>query len=229
MMRLPLLRQSANCAAATALILSSGCAALLPKPPPQPAFYALDGASARPATAALPPNPTRPTLIVEPPHAASGFDNSRIIYTREAHRLEFFAHSEWVDPPARMIAPLIVAAVEAGGAFSAVVSAGGAAAAEIRLTTEIVRLLQDFSTSPSRVRFTLRATLVDSVKRRVIAVREFDANVAAASDNTAGGVAAANLVVDQVLQALADFCAAAAREPLSASPQCPSCGDSAGR
>jgi cholesterol transport system auxiliary component len=63
----------------------------------------------------------------------------------------------------------------------------------------------------------------------VIAVREFDASVAAASDNTAGGVAAANLVVDQVLQALAVFCAAAAREPLSASPQCPSCGDSAGR
>jgi cholesterol transport system auxiliary component len=229
MKRIPFLRQTARCAVATTLILMAGCAALLPKSAPQPAFYAIDASPAR--STPLPASRTGPlpTLIVEPPHAASGFDNSRIIYTREAHRLEFFAHSEWVDPPARMIAPLIVAAVEAGGAFSAVVSAGGAAAAEIRLTTEIVRLLQDFSTSPSRVRFTLRATLVDSAKRRVIAVREFDASVAAASDNTAGGVAAANLVVDQVLQALAVFCAAAAREPLSASPQCPSCGDSAGR
>jgi cholesterol transport system auxiliary component len=170
-----------------------------------------------------------PTLIVEPPHAASGFDNSRIIYIREPHRLEYFAHSEWVDPPARMIAPLIVAAVEGSGAFSAVVDAAGAAAADIRLTTEILRLQQDFGSSPSRVRFTLRATLVDSVKRRVIAVREFDASVAAASDDTVGGVAAANLAVDQVLQALAAFCAAAAREPLNASPQCPSCGDNAGK
>jgi cholesterol transport system auxiliary component len=164
-------------------------------------------------------------LIVEPPHATSGFDNSRIIYTREAHRLEFFAHSEWVDPPARMIAPLIVAAVERSGGFSAVIGAAGAAAADIRLSTEILRLQQDFSASPSRVRFTLRATLVDSVKRRVIAVREFDASIAAASDDTAGGVAAANLAVDQVLQALAGFCAAAVVDRA----QCPSCGDSAGR
>jgi len=29
---------------------------------------------------------------------------------REPHKLEYFAHSEWVDPPARMLAPLIVAA-----------------------------------------------------------------------------------------------------------------------
>jgi cholesterol transport system auxiliary component len=124
-----------------------------------------------------------------------------------------------------MIAPLIVAAIEGSGAFSAVVGAAGAAAADIRLSTEIIRLQQDFGSSPSRVRFTLRATLVDSVKRRVIAVREFDANVAAASDDTAGGVVAANLAVDQVLQELAGFCAAAAVDRV----QCPSCGDSAGR
>jgi cholesterol transport system auxiliary component len=227
MTRLPLLRQTACCAATTALILCAGCAALLPKSAPQPAFYALDGASAQPAAVVLPASLTGhlPTLVVEPPHAASGFDNSRIIYIREAHRLDYFAHSEWVDPPARMIAPLIVAAVERSGAFSAVVGSPGAATADIHLATEILRLQQDFSASPSRVRFTLRATLVDSARRRVIAVREFDTSVAAASDNTAGGVAAANLAVDQVLQALAGFCAAAARNPV----QCPSCGDSAGR
>jgi cholesterol transport system auxiliary component len=229
MTRLPFLRQTALCAAATTLILTAGCAALLAKSAPQPAFYAIDASSARPTPLPTGRTGQLPTLIVEPPHAASGFDNSRIIYIREPHRLEYFAHSEWVDPPARMIAPLIVAAVEGSGAFSAVVDAAGAAAADIRLTTEILRLQQDFGSSPSRVRFTLRATLVDSVKRRVIAVREFDASVAAASDDTVGGVAAANLAVDQVLQALAAFCAAAAREPLNASPQCPSCGDNAGK
>ena len=86
-----------------------------------------------------------PTLIVNPPHAAAGFDSPRIIYVREAHKLEYFAHSEWVDPPARMLAPLLVAAVENSGAFRAVVLTPSAAAGDLRLDTEIIRLQHEFA------------------------------------------------------------------------------------
>ena len=64
---------------------------------------------------------TAPTLVVHPPHAAAGYDSPRIVYTREPHRLDYYAHSEWVDTPARMLTPLIVAAVVRGGALHAVV------------------------------------------------------------------------------------------------------------
>ena len=191
------------------MTLIGGCGALLPKATPQPSFYSLDRASAEPrattrvrSTGAI----AAPTLVVNPPHAAAGFDSQRIIYVREAHKLEYFAHSEWVDTPARMLAPLIVAAVENDGTFRAVVLTPTAAAGDMRLDTEILRLQQNFDGQPSRVRFTLRATMVDNVTREVLAWREFDATVAAASDDPYGGVVAANRAVQSVVGQLASFC-----------------------
>lgn len=125
--------------------------------------------------------------------------------------LEYFAHSEWVDSPARMFAPLLVAAVEHTGAFRAVMLTPSAAAGDLRLDTEIIRLQHEFGTQPSRVRFTLRAYLVDDKTRRVLAWREFDAAVPAESADPYGGVVAANRAVQTVLEKLSAFCAEAAR------------------
>jgi cholesterol transport system auxiliary component len=188
------------------------CGALRTTATPNPAFYELEGSPVA-ASAAVPAGipPAAPTLIVNPPRAAAGFDSARIIYVREALKLEYFAHSEWVDPPARMLAPLLVAAVESTGAFRAVVLAPSSAAGDLRLDTEIVRLQQEFHTQPSRVRFTLRAYLVDDKSRRVLDWREFDAAVPAASEDPYGGVVAANRAVQIVLRDLSTFCAGVAR------------------
>jgi cholesterol transport system auxiliary component len=190
--------------AALLLILASACSALRPAAPPEPTFYALDSGAARRAPTGGPVG--APTLIVNPPHAASGYDSQRILYVREAHRLEYFAHSEWIDSPARMIAPLMVAAVDNSGAFRAVVLTPSSAAGDLRLSTEIIRLQQDFSPLPSRVRFTLRAYLLDNTTRQVLAWREFEETVIAASDDPYGGVLAANRAVRRVLEQLANFC-----------------------
>jgi hypothetical protein len=87
-----------------------------------------------------------------------------------------------VDTPARMLAPLILAVIENGGAFRAVVLTPSVAAGDLRLDTEIMRLEHDFVDQPSRVRFTLRAYVVDDATRRVIAWREFVETVAATSE-----------------------------------------------
>lgn len=198
-------------AAALSLTLVCGCGMLGPAVSPQSNFYSLADArnSAMPATprAAV----TAPTLIVSPPHAAAGFDSQRIMYVRQADQLEYFAHNEWIDTPARMLAPRIVAAVESSGAFRAVVQTPSPAAGEMRLDTEILRLQHEFLSTPSRVRFTLRAYLVESATRRVIASREFDAAVPAASEDPYGGVVAANRAVQTVLESLSAFCAEATR------------------
>jgi len=199
-------------AAGLLLTLPGGCGALFPTTTtPQPSFYSLDSARGA-APASVPPIvlSAAPTLIINPPHAAAGFDSSRIIYVRETHKLEYFSQNEWVDTPARMLAPLIVAAVENSGTFRAVVLTPSAATGDLRLDTEIVRLQHDFGSQPSRVRFTLRAYMVDNTTRRVLASREFDETVAAASRDPYGGVVAANRAVQVVLEHLASFCATAA-------------------
>ena len=200
-------------AAALSLTLVCGCEAIRPLASPHPNFYSLAGA--RNAAAPAQPGPhaavTAPTLIVSPPHAAAGFDSQRIMYLRQAEQLEYFAHNEWIDTPARMLAPLIVAAVESSGAYRAVVQTPSPAAGEMRLDTEILRLQHEFLGVPSRVRFTLRAYLVESATRRVIASREFEAAVPAASEDPHGGVVAAIRAVQTVLGELSTFCAEAAR------------------
>ena len=153
-----------------------------------------------------------PTLVVSPPYAAAGFDSPRMMYVRQAHKLEYFAHNEWTDTPARMLAPLIAAAAARSGAFRAVVTAPSTAAADLRLDTEVGGLQQEFLGNPSRVRFTLRANIVDSATRRVIASREFEAVAPAPSENPYGGVVAANEAVRAVLAELGAFCAAAASD-----------------
>lgn len=203
------------CVAGLSSTLAGGCGALFPTTTaPQPSFYSLDRTrdtvpvrSTVPAAAAA----AALTLIINPPHAAAGFDSPRIIYVRESHKLEYYAHNEWVDTPARMLAPLIVAAVESSGTFRAVVTTPSAAAGDLRLDTEIIRLQHDVGSRPSHVQFTLRAYIVDNTKRRVLAWREFDESVSAASEDPYGGVVAANRAVRTVLENLSAFCATTAR------------------
>jgi cholesterol transport system auxiliary component len=205
-----------NPALAALVVALGGCASsLLPKPAEQPALYALNDAApaASAATAPRPAAAAKPTLLVNPPRAAAGFDTRHIVYLRQPHQIEYFAFSQWVDTPAQMLAPLIARAIEGSGAFDAVLLAPSAAAGEMRLDTEVIRLQQDFGTTPSQVRFTLRAVLLDSRTRRVIAVREFDASVPAPTDDPPGGVAAANQAVQRVLAELAAFAAKAAGAP----------------
>jgi len=213
MIKLSFARLPGLCAIGLFFALTGGCSALRPTATPQPSLYSLDSAHSDDRAATRMPatlSVVAPTLIVNPPHAASGFDSQRIVYVREAHKLEHFAHSEWVDTPARMVAPLIVAAIEGGGTFRAVVLTPSAAAGDLRLDTEIMRLQHEFGSQPSRVRFTLRAYIVVNATRRVLAWREFDETVAATSEDPYGGVVAANRAVQAVLEQLASFCQNAA-------------------
>lgn len=192
-----------------AMLAVSGCSLLKPTAKPVASFYSLDRGGATTAVKSSASPPSLPganlTLVISPPRAAAGFDSSRIIYVRQAHKMEYFAQSEWVDPPARMLGPLMASAFEKSGAFRAVVLTPGSASGDLRLDTEIVRLQQDFSTHPSRVNFVLRAFLVDDKTRDVVAWREFDQSLEAASEDAPGGVVAANRVVAKVLEELSVF------------------------
>ena len=187
-------------------VLLAGCgASLLPKPPAAPARFTLDDTTAIATTRA--PAASAPVLMVAVPRAASGYDSVHMVYQRDPHELAAFAFNEWVDTPARMLAPLLVRSLQGSGSFRAVLLAPSAASASLRLETELIRLVQDFSVRPSQLRLTLHAVLLDSVTRRVIAWREFDESVAAPTDDPAGGAAAAHQATRQMLAGLAAFCA----------------------
>jgi cholesterol transport system auxiliary component len=185
-----------------AAVLLSACTPLKP-PTDVPSIYVLD--------TRLAPGPLKAArdavVAVDLPRARPGFDTAQMAYLRRPHEIEYFAKNRWADTPARMLAPLLVQALEQSGDFRAVVQAPGTTSADLRLQVEIVRLFQDFAARPSRVRFTLRVQVIDAGSRRALATREFDEMETSPSDDAYGGVLAANWALERLLRNVVDFTA----------------------
>lgn len=191
-----------------AFVLAS-CSALQPPAPEPVTVHVL---AAAPTIAAAAP-PSNAAIEVAAPRAWPGFDTTDMVYTRGGYELDRFAVNRWVDTPPRMLAPLVVRALEQTGGFRAVVQAPAAAPADYRLDTEIVRVVQNFSATPSRSEVVVRAQLTDLRTRRVVATHVFEETEPSSSDNAAGGVAAANAALARVLTRIAGFCVSETRRP----------------
>jgi cholesterol transport system auxiliary component len=151
--------------------------------------------------------PRRTTVIeVATPGAAAGFDTAQMAYVMQRYELDYFATHRWVDTPSRMLAPLLVNALEQTTAFAAVVTPASGVAADVRLDTDILRLQQDFTTRPSRAEVALRAQLTNLRVRQVMATRLFEEAERAPTDDPAGGVVALNAAVQRVLARVTAFC-----------------------
>lgn len=194
----------------------SGCKELIPKATELPSYYLLDGnkQSTEPESSQG-KNPqasestnrlSQATLVVNPSTAVAGFTSTRMIYSRVPYKLEYFAHRQWVDTPARMLTPLILNTLKAKSLFNSVTLSPNSAKSRYSLDTKIIRLQQDFFSPQSTERFTLWVTLIDNLKHEVILVREFNAVVTTKNDNPYGGVVAANEAVQIVLEQLAAQC-----------------------
>jgi cholesterol transport system auxiliary component len=200
-------------------VFINGCSNLIPKPSALPSFYILNGvnvADRTEANKALVRHDAQPelsklklvtaTLRVNSSTASAGFDSARMVYSRVLYKLEYFAHNEWIDTPARMLTPLIVNTLKDKSLFSAVTLAASTADSSYSLDTQIIRLQQQFFSPPSSERLTVSATLIDNVKHKVVFVHELDVVVMAKTDTPYGGVIAANEAVDTMLTELVRLC-----------------------
>jgi cholesterol transport system auxiliary component len=189
--------------AVLALALSlDGCAAL--QPAPEPNVHLL---LATPLTHIA---RAKRELVLEVTalRAWPGFDTLQMAYVQRPYELDYFATARWADAPAHMLGPLLAQALQQTESFRAVVQTPSAVPADIRVNAELIRLQQDFTTHPSQVELSLRVELIDVRAKRVLATRLFDATEPALTENASGGVAAANVAVQRVLEQVADFCVA---------------------
>ncbi len=145
-------------------------------------------------------------LLVAEPQAAAGFDTPRIAYTKTPFALEYYTQSNWVDTPARMLAPLLVDAMERSKGFDVVLPLPTSVNGDVRLETNIIRLQQEFRPNlPSQVKLTVRAKLIDIPTNHVLGTQLFEVVEPAPSEDAYGGVQAANKAVQRLLGELQEF------------------------
>jgi len=159
-------------------------------------------------TGARPCGPTTTVLLVSVPREEPGFDTSRIAYLLRPHALSYYADSRWADTPSRMLVPLLVRSLEETGCFGAVIPLPGASPGDFRLDIEDLAIVQEFTSRPSRVRFSLRALLVDARGQTVVAAQRFETIEAAPADDAYGGVFAANRAAGKAVGSLAEWVSA---------------------
>lgn len=145
-------------------------------------------------------------LEVSAPRASPGFETADMAYVLRPYELNYFATNRWADAPSRMLGPLLAQALEQSGSFRAVVQAPSVVPADIRVVSELVRLQHNFETRPSRLEIALRVQLIDLRGKRVLATAMFDATEDARSDDPYGGVTAANVALQRMLEQFVDFC-----------------------
>jgi len=152
------------------------------------------------------PAPTdAPSLLVSAPRAAAGYTSSDLVYIKQGHELSRFAYHRWADAPARMLEPLLQAAAEHAGQFSAVIPAGSRARADLRLDSQLLRLRQEFQGEACNVVLTIRADLIEVASGRLRSSRQFDYREPCGALTPQAGVATANRLAGRLAEDLGVF------------------------
>jgi cholesterol transport system auxiliary component len=152
-------------------------------------------------------NPAGPSILVSRPRAAPGFAGVQMIYTETPFELDSFAHHRWADTPANMLEPLVVAALENSGLFREVATAATRARTDLRLDSELLRMVQVFSSGRSRVEVAMRVSLIGAASSELIDSRLLEVVEPADEGNPYAGVEAANRAVARLLDEVGSFLA----------------------
>lgn len=145
------------------------------------------------------------TVLVNRPRARPGFDTPRMAYLPHPGEVRYFAFHEWADTPGRMLAPMAVNALEGGGCCRTIVQVPAPVEGDLRLDIEDLALGQEFFGSPSVVRLSFRALLVDLRNRDVVSAKRFEAAVPARGDDPRSGADAAGRAAEKVLGELSKW------------------------
>lgn len=144
-------------------------------------------------------------LLVLPTESRPIYNTTLMAYSKSPYAISYFSVNEWAETPAQMLQPLIIQTLQDTHYFRAVVGTNEGGRADYQLSTQLLRLKQDFMTHPSVVRLGVRAQL-SRVGGRIIATKDFCAVVPVPQETPYGGVIAANKATACVLAQIAEFC-----------------------
>jgi cholesterol transport system auxiliary component len=146
------------------------------------------------------------TLLVTTPTAPQWLNTQRMAYQLQAEQINYFAENQWAAPPVELLQPILVHALQQSGIYRTVVVAPYSGDADQRLDIRLVQMQQQFWQHPSVYQMSIQVQLINETMNQPIAAKRFTATVPATSDDPQGGVAAANVAVQQLLPQIIRFC-----------------------
>ena len=144
-------------------------------------------------------------LWVNMPRANPGYGTDRMAYVTKPYEMNYFTKNAWVQPPAKMLQPLIADAMQASGRFHAVIMAPVFVNYHYQLDTQLLKLQQEFSGIHSLERFEINAQLIRTSDQKIMATHNFVYSIPVTEQTPYGGVLAANQAVKQWLIDLQRF------------------------
>ena len=182
----------------------AGCLSLPREERPIHTFFLSLDSSAR--GAAIPEvKPGAGILVVNVPAAQPGFDTPRMAYLQRPYEVSYYATHQWADPPARMLTPLLVQALERTGYWRAIVPMPTSVRGDHRVEIDQLALVQTFLQKPSQVRVALRIQIIKLPEYLVLGTHVFEVVEEALNDDADGGAVAANRAVKRLAKEVAGW------------------------
>ena len=144
-------------------------------------------------------------VLVMPPRTTPIYDTIQMAYRTRPEDVAYFNQREWGATPSEMLYPLLVKTLENTHSFSAVLVPPYTGHYDYALRTEILELIQDFTSKPAILELSLRVQWSDYGAKQVIATKEVSVREPIMQKNSYAGVIAANEATAQALQQIAAF------------------------
>ncbi len=165
--------------------LLAGCAGSGPHEPFR--YFVLDAPVVAPAApAASTAAPIDATLLVLPTVAASFYATQEMAYSKTEGTRAYYQFSSWTEPPDTAVTRALIARIDAGHVFRTVALAGNGMRGSLVLSTQLLEIYHDASSSPGTAKIVVAAELREPAKRTMVARRTFNVAVPATSFDAAG-------------------------------------------
>lgn len=149
--------------------------------------------------------PVDKSLTVLPIKASRGFDSTAMIYQTKPYLLTSFGLNAWVAPPASLMSPLLLKALQNSGNFKNVVNGPAISNTDYTINTMLLELYQDFTVHPSEIVLSLDVDIVNNANSQVVADKVFTTRVKTSEENPYSGVVATNQAFNQLLNQITQF------------------------
>ena len=110
---------------------------------------------------------SKPAIILANVRGTQSLSGTSIVFSKSGNTRAPYKYSSWAQPFSEQFLELLTRELECSGAFSSVTHLSPGTKADLLLNTEIVELVHDAASTPSKVQLSIRSELIHLPTRKI--------------------------------------------------------------